>query len=66
MRAFFRKTHWTPEDEERLRSMIVAGERPAEIAIKLKRSVSAVYARAYILRLPFKRLRRRPQWAEAK
>ena len=41
--------------------MIAVGLRPAEIAIKLQRFVSALYARAQILRLSFKRLRPRPR-----
>jgi hypothetical protein len=61
MRADSRTKHWTPEDDERFRSMIVVGPRPPEIAIKLQRSVSALYARAHILRLSFKRLRPRPR-----
>jgi hypothetical protein len=47
---------WTPEDDERLKSMILAGRTPAEIAIKLRRSVAAVYARAHRFRLSFKRV----------
>jgi len=61
MRADSRTKHWTPEEDERFRSMIAVGLRPAEIAIKLQRFVSALYARAQILRLSFKRLRPRPR-----
>ena len=48
---------WTPEEEERLRSMISEGLRPHEIAVKLHRTVEAVYARAKRLRLSFKQRR---------
>jgi hypothetical protein len=37
--------------------MIIAGQRPPEIAIQLQRSVPAVNARARKLRLSFKRLK---------
>jgi hypothetical protein len=45
---------WTPEEEERLRSLISERLRPHEIAVKLHRTVPAVYKRAYSLRLSFK------------
>jgi len=61
MRADSRTKYWTPEEDERFRSMIVVGLRPPEIAIKLQRSVSALYARAHILRLSFKLLRAPPR-----
>jgi hypothetical protein len=48
---------WTPQEDERLRSLIVAGGRPAEIAVELRRTVPAVRWRASLLRLSFKRLR---------
>jgi hypothetical protein len=50
---------WTPEEDERLRSMISAGLRPLKIAVKLHRTVEAVYRRASDLRLSFKRARSR-------
>jgi hypothetical protein len=37
--------------------MIIAGARPAEIAIKLKRTIWGVEARARRFRLSFKRIR---------
>jgi hypothetical protein len=46
---------WTPEDEERLRSLISERLRAHEIAVKLHRTVPAVYKRAHILRLSFRR-----------
>src|ERR1700751_5389652 len=33
---------WTPQEDERLRSLIVAGGRPAENAIELHRTLPAV------------------------
>jgi DNA-binding CsgD family transcriptional regulator len=59
MKTGSRVKHWTPEEDERLRSMIVEGHSPAEISLQLQRSVSAVYARTHVLRLSFKRLRLR-------
>jgi DNA-binding NarL/FixJ family response regulator len=55
---------WTPEEEEQLRSLIMTGLRPHEIAVKLRRSVSAVRTRAYYLRFSFKRLSRRTEAAK--
>ena len=52
---------WTPEQDDQLRSLIVAGGRPAEIAVKLRRSIAAVYARAHRFRLSFKRVQQRPR-----
>ncbi|HZV04825.1 MAG TPA: hypothetical protein VE999_07055 [Gemmataceae bacterium] len=46
---------WTPEEEERLKSLISARLRPHEIAVKLHRTVQAVYRRAHELRMSFKR-----------
>jgi len=45
---------WTPEEEERLKSLISARLRPHEIAVKPHRTVQAVYTRAKKLRLSFK------------
>jgi len=46
---------WTPQEEKRLRSLIAERLRPHEIAVKLHRSVKAVYNRAQKLGLSFKR-----------
>lgn len=46
---------WTPEEEERLRKMLGSGVSKFLIAAKLKRAVTAVEARAYILGLSAKR-----------
>jgi DNA-directed RNA polymerase specialized sigma24 family protein len=50
---------WTPKEDEALRLMVIAGRRPGEIAVELRRSLSAVRTRAQKLRLSFKRLRQR-------
>jgi hypothetical protein len=59
MRANSRVRRWTPQEDEVLRSMILAGRQPAQVATKLQRSVQSVYARGYVLRLPFKRIKLR-------
>jgi hypothetical protein len=48
---------WTPEEDGKLRSMLLAGRTAAEIAIKLRRSVSAVQVRARRIRLSFKQVK---------
>jgi hypothetical protein len=48
---------WTPEEDEQLRLMMITGVRPAEIAIKLKRSESSVRNRARAFGLSFKRVK---------
>jgi DNA-directed RNA polymerase specialized sigma24 family protein len=40
---------WTPDDDAALRKMVLEGRSPTEIAIELKRSLSAVKARAHRL-----------------
>jgi hypothetical protein len=57
VRAGSRTMPWTSKEDERLRSMIIAGQRAPEIAIQLQRSVAAVNARAHKLRLSLKRLK---------
>jgi hypothetical protein len=59
MSANSRIRRWTPQEDEVLRSMILAGRQPAHVATMLQRSVQAVYARGYVLRLPFKRIKAR-------
>lgn len=46
---------WTPEEDELLTALVSAGKRPALIAAKLKRTKSAVLARASQRRLSFGR-----------
>ena len=48
---------WTPEEEERLREMLSSGVSKFLIAAKLKRAVTAVEARAYILGMSAKRVK---------
>ena len=48
---------WTPEEEERLRLLISERLQPHEIAVKLHRTVQAVYTRVKRLRLSFRRPR---------
>jgi hypothetical protein len=38
MRTTRRIKRWTPQEDEQLRSMFVAGRRPTEIAAKLQRT----------------------------
>jgi hypothetical protein len=52
----FPTKQWTPEEDERLQSMIFARHTAAEVAIKLKRTIGAVHARARVLGLTFKRI----------
>jgi hypothetical protein len=61
MKATSRILGWTPREDEQLKLMIMAGRPPAEIAVKLRRSVPAVYARAHYFRLLFKWIQRRPR-----
>jgi seryl-tRNA(Sec) selenium transferase len=42
---------WTPEEDERLRSLAAAGESAAAIAKRLKRSSEAVRKRAHKLEI---------------
>jgi hypothetical protein len=51
----YRLKRWTLEEDERLKSMILAGCPPGDIAFKLNRSISAIYSRAHQLHLSFKR-----------
>jgi hypothetical protein len=48
---------WTPEEDALLKSLIEANTSIHLIAAKLKRSVSAIRARASILHIPMKRVR---------
>jgi hypothetical protein len=42
---------WTPEQEEQLRSMLAAGNHINKIAKQLKRTPTAVRAKAYKMKL---------------
>lgn len=46
-----RNPKWTPEEKERLREMMGSGVSKFLIAAKLKRAVTAIEARPYILGL---------------
>jgi hypothetical protein len=47
----------TPEEDIRLKSLIEANTSVHLVAAKLKRSVSAIRARASLLNIPMKRVR---------
>ena len=49
-----RSRRWTPEEDAIFRKMAEANTRPEIIAAKLRRSVHAIKARAYIIGLPLK------------
>jgi hypothetical protein len=59
------RTPWTPEEDKRLRMLIVAGKPIELIAAELRRSVPAVKTHAYALRISFKRVKLKPK-AKAK
>jgi hypothetical protein len=48
---------WTPAEDERLRTLVALGERPATIAEQLHRSETAIRHRSYKLGIPFKMIR---------
>jgi hypothetical protein len=52
---------WTPEEDVRLRSLIEANTSLHLIAAKLKRSISAIKARASTLNISIKRVFVRPR-----
>ena len=52
---------WTPEEDARLKSLIEANTSIDLIAAKLKRSVSAIRARAGIRNISIKRVFVRPK-----
>ncbi len=47
---------WTPEEDRRLRELFEAGVSKFLIAVKLKRAVTAVSARAHALKISTKRV----------
>jgi hypothetical protein len=49
-----RNSRWTPEEDARFRQMAEANVPPEIIATKLNRTIRAVKARAYVIRLPLK------------
>jgi hypothetical protein len=59
--AALARKFWTPEEDNRLRMLIVAGKPIEFIAAELKRSAKAVEGRAYILRISLKRVKLKPK-----
>jgi hypothetical protein len=55
------RNFWTPEEDNRLRMLIVAGKPIEFIAAELKRSAKAVEGRAYALRISLKRVNLKPK-----
>ena len=55
------RNFWTPEEDNRLRMLIVAGKPIEFIAAELKRSAKAVEGRAYALRISLKRVILKPK-----
>jgi hypothetical protein len=49
---------WTPEEDERLKTLLEANTSVHLVAVKLKRSVVAVRSRASLLKVSCKRTRR--------
>ena len=52
---------WDPEDEKQLREMAEAGKTITIIALRLKRTVTAVRGRLGILRVSLRKVGRRPK-----
>jgi hypothetical protein len=48
---------WTEADEEKLRSMVLAGAGPETIAQVLNRTIDSVRVRANRLRIPLKKVK---------
>ena len=49
-----RGNRWTPQEDDLFREMAEASTRAEIIATKLNRSIHAIKARAYAIRLPLK------------
>ena len=52
---------WEPEDEKQLRQMVEAGKTITIIALRLKRTVTAVRGRLSILKISLHKLGRLPK-----
>jgi hypothetical protein len=52
---------WDPEDEKQLREMAEAGKTITIIALRLKRTVTAVRGRLGILKVSLRKVGRRPK-----
>jgi hypothetical protein len=59
--AALARTFWTPEEDNRLRRFLGAGEPIEFVAAELNRSVPAVKGRAYVLRISLKRVILKPK-----
>ena len=57
------KRPWEPEEEKQLREMVEAGKTITMIALRLKRTVTAVRGRLGILKVSLGRVGRRPKRA---
>jgi hypothetical protein len=51
------KNKWTPEEDERLKTLLEANTSILLVAVKLKRSVAAVRTRAGLLKISCRRTR---------
>ena len=56
-RAPSQRRRWKLEDDEQLKSLIIAGWRLEQIAVELRRSTNAVRTRAILLRISLKRIK---------
>jgi hypothetical protein len=52
-----RRNKWTPEEDERLKTLLEANTSILLVAVKLKRSVVAVRTRASLLKISLRRTR---------
>ncbi len=52
---------WTPEEDDRLRTLLGVGRSIPFVAADLKRSEAAVKGRAYVLRISLKRVKMKPR-----
>jgi DNA invertase Pin-like site-specific DNA recombinase len=59
-RKYARHRPWKPEEEKQLREMAEAGNTITMIALRLKRTVTAVRGRLGILKVSLHKVRRRP------
>jgi hypothetical protein len=55
------RNFWTPEQDHRLRMLVVAGKPIEFIAAELKRSAKAIKGRAHMLRISLKRVNLKPK-----
>ena len=56
MSARNRRRIWEPDEDKQLREMVEAGKSPTMIALRLKRTVSAVRGRLTVLRITVRRV----------